>query len=167
MKKILPSLLIICLFAFIGLSALVPNVANSTLKKKKELALLQNEENIIPQTAALIKAKSDEIGLIEGAFPTKKDLVLVAQTLDSQAVQAGVAVELHFESEEVLQNKNGDAIVPMKLIIEGEYEEVVRFLEALKNGKYFYDFLIIEGDASKGIKSENKVSVKANLYASE
>lgn len=166
MNKILPIFLITSVLLFIGLSALLPNIADSALKKKKELALLENEEKIIPQAATLLRAKSEEIGLIEGSFPTKKDLVLVAQAIDSLAAQARVAVELHFESEDVLRSK-GDAIVPVRLTIEGEYEAVLRFLEALKNGKYLYDFLLLEGDTPKGIKSENKISLKANLYASE
>lgn len=167
MKKILPVILIASVLAFIGLSFFIPTLADSALQKRKELRLLQNEEKIIPQTAALIESKRDEISLLDAAFPTKKDLILVAQTLDSLAAAAGVAVELHFESEEVVTDRNGDTVMPVEITIEGEYANVAGFLEALKNGKYLYDFLAIEGDSEKGIKSVNKVSVRANLYASE
>lgn len=166
MKRILPIFLITTILGFLVLSYMIPGVAKNTLKKRKELTLLLTEEKILPQAQQLLSSKSEQIGVLEEVFPTKEKLFLAVAYMDSQAVATGVQAQLHFESEEIIQDANGDSIVPVKISIEGAYSNILAFLAVLQKGKYFYTISHIEGEASGGLQGKNKVSVNANLYAS-
>lgn len=165
MRKILPILLVIVIGSFVAFSIILPDFAKSVLKKKKELRLLQSEEEIMPLAQALISSKKEQISIVEQAFPKKEQLISVVQYFDSQAVAAGVLAELHFESEDVKNDRNGDVIVPVTVTIEGGYGNIIAFLDNLQKGKFFYDIQVIIGEASLGLRGKNKAIVKANLYA--
>lgn len=166
MRRIFFILLPVSLLAFIALSVLFPNVAKETVQKKRELAQLKHEETLMPQLSATVSSKEDEIALITSAFPKKKDFIAVVQALDSKAARSGVTIELHFESEDVIKDANGDDVVPIKLIVEGEFTHITQFMNELKQGNYLFAIQSVEGDASSGIKGKNKVTIGANFYAS-
>lgn len=165
MKRTLPIVLILTTLAFIILSMLVPTIAQGVLAKKKELALLRHEEKRMPELSQTLAKRNEEITLIKEAFPTKKDFALVAGTIDAVALQTGVAIDLHFGAEDIVKEKNGDAIVPVKVTIEGEFASVKSFLEKLAKGRYLYVFEKVEGSAADGMGGRNKVTVTAKLYA--
>lgn len=166
MKKILPIIFIFSIVAFIILSLLLPSVAANASKKRKELDVVKRGEEQLPTLVNQLLTKSNEIELVMRTFPEKKDFVSVVSAVDSLATATGVALDFHFESEEISKDAKGDTIVPVKLTIQGDYTNVMQFLKALTNSSYFFSIQSIEGDAADGIKNKNKVIVKANLYAS-
>lgn len=165
MNKILPIFLAVTIVAFAVLSFVLPSISQATLRKKRELVQLRNEEKLIPIQSLLLETKKAEITLIKEAFPAKKDFAQVVQTIDTMAAQSQVLADVHFESEDIVKDANGDSIVPVQFTVEGEFANVKSFLESIAKGRYFYVFEKIEGNATDGIRGENKVVVKAKLYA--
>ena len=166
MKKILPVIFILSLVGCIVLSFFVSGVASDASKKRKELAVLKHGEEQAPILADQLLAKSEELEFLKKAFPEKKDFVSVVSTIDNLAAATGVLVDFHFESEEITRDANGEVIVPVKLTIEGDYANIVEFIKAFTNSKYFFTIQSIEGDSPDGIKGKNKLILKAHLYAS-
>ena len=166
MKRIIFIFPILSILGFIALSLIFPNVAANTVQKKREFAQLKHEETLIPQLSATLSSHSEEIAMLQGAFPKKEDFIAVVQTIDSKAASAGVIVDVHFESEEILKGANGDEVVPLKLTLDGELINILRFIEELNRGKYIFVLGSVEGDAPYGIKDRNKVTIQTDFYAS-
>lgn len=165
MKKFLPIIFTIGLFAFITLSFYVLSISSDAAKKRTELSLLKNREKQLPALTEDIYAKNEEIDFLTNAFPSKKDFVAVVSRIDSLAAAVGITVDFHFEREDVEKDENGDTIIPVTLTIQGEYANTMDFLKTLSTGSYFFAFKSIDGDSPDGLKGKNKIKVSANLYA--
>ena len=164
MKKFLPVLLAISFFGFIIFSAILPGFAKDVAKKKKQVAALREEEKNLPSLANELSAKSDKIVLLNKSFPARKELVLVVQTLDTLALQAGVSATLHFESEQPTKDSQGDTILPISISIEGDFEKNRDFISSILHNRYLYNLELVDGKAPNGLKGDNMVLVKGKLY---
>lgn len=165
MKKVI-IFLTLSAVSFIILSFVVLEVSNTVFKKKQQVIALNQEAKTIPQLYALLSEKDEQIKTLEKAFIKERDLILVAQSIDSLAAEMQVTATLHFEKEKILQNKDGDPVMPISITIEGKYDNALRFLDRLRGSKYLFTFSAIDGDSPNGIKNENKIIIHGNLYAS-
>lgn len=164
--RILLVLLATFIFGFFILSFVIGNVSKDVGEKKKQLVQLEKDQKVIPALMSTLSSKSDSVALLEESFPAKKDFVSVVSFVDSLAAGVSVLVDFHFESEELIKDGSGNAIIPVSITVEGDYPNVVRFIDGIVNGRYLFAVLRLEGDSETGIKGKNKVILKANLYAS-
>lgn len=164
--RILLMLLITFVLGFFILSFVIGNVSKDVGAKKKQLVQLEKDQKVIPALMSTLSSKSDSTALLQETFPAKKDFVSVVSFVDSLSAGVSVLVDFHFESEELIKDESGNAIIPVSITVEGNYPNVVRFIDGIVNGRYLFEVLRLEGDSETGIKGKNKVILKANLYAS-
>lgn len=164
MKHILPIVLLVSIGAFVALTISIPGYAENIVKKKKQLDVIAQEEKNLPALASLLETQQDKITLLEKTFPTREELVLVVQSIDTIAFRSQVAALLHFESEQPSLDDNKNAMLPVTLTIEGEYLNVIAFLDGIAKNKYLVVFQAIEATTPTGIRGVHKVVVRGNLY---
>ncbi|GEM_PF-5891107 len=164
--RILLIFLGIAVISFFILTLAIGNISKDVEANKKQLVQLEKDQKVIPALSASLSSKSDSITLLQETFPAKKDFVSVVSFVDSLAAGFSVLVDFHFESEELIKDTGGNAIMPLSITVEGDYSNVVRFIDGIINGKYLFAVSSLEADLEKGIKGKNKIILKANLYAS-
>lgn len=164
MNKLLPTFLVIFILISIVSSLTISGFAKDVVKKKKQLDGLMLEEKNLPALQDVLTTNSEKILILEKTFPKKENLVSVVQSIDTLSAQTGVLASFHFESEDPKVDSQGNSVLPVSITIEGSFTNCYAFLSGLEKNRYLYVVDLLGGTATGGLKGENKLIVKGNLY---
>ncbi|MBI2042459.1 MAG: hypothetical protein HYT21_01805 [Candidatus Nealsonbacteria bacterium] len=153
-------LVIVVVFWLWPLFSQIRETADSFISQKNRLAELEAKKENLEVFAANRETYRDSLERIDNLFVNSREPIGFIEFLEKEAGLAGISIEITPVSPQKIEGDPWESM-NFRLLLEGDFSDVARFLEALEYGDYLLQPLNLS--ISRMEKNEDKVSATLNI----